>query len=532
MIRPEIRQYTPEDIDAVHSIALASAEADGVDPKSTLENIPTLGELTESLGTGSSPDVLVAVDPECGGVVGYGSVRYWEEDGGQIVYVHSGKVHPNHRRQGVGTGMLEALEARIHELEATHNPDAPKVVGANSTESEAGKPEMFIKNGYEKVYAMVEMELVDPDKLPVAVLADGFEFKTCATLNEKRKIYDANKEVYDGVFGSSPKSDEDFEEFLDDNPDSSSWHVVWAGDEVAGFVISEKRDDGSAEIMEVTVVPKYRRRGLAGYLMAHSIHTLQNDGVKLIRLHTDADGKQGGRQLYENIGFKALKEHYRFRKPLEKNEQDNTDILTVSVETLQGEKKQISISKESVSGDVELDSGEPIHFKPLGMHDVETMALFLSGLSEETRRLSSFEGYDHDHALELCESIGKYDKMRFVATTDDGNIVGVIEYSFGIPGSDVERYKSYGIILEPGKDCRFGITLADDYQSKKLGRKISGYIDNVAVQASMSRVILWGGVLAENTRAISYYTNKGFIEAGRFTREDGVECVDMIKNVT
>lgn len=312
------RPYTPEDIGVIHGITTRAAEVDGIDPRSTLEDIPTLEELAESLEQGNG-DVLVGFDTN-GNIIGYGQMRWWQEEDGTLVYLHTGTIDPEHRRKGHGSALLGALEARIHEVATTHGQNTTKVIGANSSETEPGKTAMLKRRGYgNPVHSMVEMEYVDPDKLPDVELPEGFTLKTSATLEEKRKIYEANKKVYEGTFGISPTSDEDFEEFLEDNPDSSTWRVVWQGDELAGFVISRHRDDRSAEIMEVTVVDdeRFRGKGLGKFLMTESIRSLQTEGAELIRLHTDAEGKMGGRQLYENIGFIARKEHARYRKPIE-----------------------------------------------------------------------------------------------------------------------------------------------------------------------------------------------------------------------
>jgi ribosomal protein S18 acetylase RimI-like enzyme len=42
------------------------------------------------------------------------------------------------------------------------------------------------------------------------------------------------------------------------------------------------------------------------------------------------------------------------------------------------------------------------------------------------------------------------------------------------------------------------------------------------------RVILWGGVLVENQRAMRFYARGGFREVGRFTNSDGNACIDML----
>jgi ribosomal protein S18 acetylase RimI-like enzyme len=89
--------------------------------------------------------------------------------------------------------------------------------------------------------------------------------------------------------------------------------VLYDGDSVAGFVLSRLKQSG-AEMMEVSVLPKFRRHGMGTYLMISNMLELRDRGVKMIRLHTGAEGKMGGRQLYEGLGFKPLKVHYRFRK--------------------------------------------------------------------------------------------------------------------------------------------------------------------------------------------------------------------------
>jgi ribosomal protein S18 acetylase RimI-like enzyme len=76
-------------------------------------------------------------------------------------------------------------------------------------------------------------------------------------------------------------------------------------------------DKGRAEVTQVAVLPDFRRQGLGRSLMAENLKALHGRGLDIVRLHTDADGKMGGRQLYDNLGFSALKEHYRFRKQLE-----------------------------------------------------------------------------------------------------------------------------------------------------------------------------------------------------------------------
>ena len=192
----------------------------------------------------------------------------------------------------------------------------------------------------------------------------------------------------------------------------------------------------------------------------------------------------------------------------------------------------IADQPEIATYSITLDSDEKIIVRPLVPSDVHKLATFLQGLSQETRRLSTFNGYDLEAAKELCDAINKYDKLRFVVESLSNaravdRIVGLLEFSFGLPESDVERFAQEGYKLNPDIDCRFGPTFADDYQNMGLGSKLFPFVIEIARQFGKQRIILWGGVLKENGRAIHYYEKIGFKQAGNSTKE-GVEKLDMI----
>lgn len=302
------RARRPDDTPELAGLAQAAAEADKVDPKSTLEKVPSEGDL-------SNPELIIAEDAADGRILGYGAIRWWREDDGTMVYLHSGTVRPSERGKGVGSRLIRELQSRIRALAARDNV-SNKVFAANASETEQGAPDLLVSNEYKKVWSQVEMKFTKLDSLSALPVPEGFELRPVASDYDKRKVYEANKSVYAGQFGNSATSEEDYQDFLEDSPDTSLWKVLWHGNEVAGFVLSRIRPNG-AEVMEVSVMPQFRRRGLGTYLMTQNLLELRKRGVVEVRLHTGAEGKMGGRQLYENLGFKALKERYRYRKPID-----------------------------------------------------------------------------------------------------------------------------------------------------------------------------------------------------------------------
>ncbi|MEV0661383.1 GNAT family N-acetyltransferase [Actinomadura luteofluorescens] len=176
--------------------------------------------------------------------------------------------------------------------------------------------------------------------------------------------------------------------------------------------------------------------------------------------------------------------------------------------------------------------GARLVFRPLARTDAESLGDFLAGLSSETRRFSTFDGYDLAAAEELCAAIARYDKLRLVLEGEaSARMVGLLEFSLSLTPGDVERYRKAGIHLDEETDCRFGLTLADAHQDQGLATLVFPLICEVARRLGKHRIILWGGVLADNPRAIRYYEKNGFQRAGSFAGPDGHTSLDMILDI-
>lgn len=315
----KILPFEPEYFDQILQVSLESAKADQVDPYSTLESMPNEQSIRAKIDDAEFV-LVVKVNEE---IVGFATVVYWEEDDGTCVYLHQQGILPSVRSSTIPKQLISAVQARIRDDAATEPRKLQKgVYGANASDSEPYMVELLLQDGYKQVWSQVEMEFKDFDRLPTDKRPPlGFALIEVQESDDelKRSIYKANKQVYQGWFGSSPESEDDYQEFLEENQDFSLWKVCVLENTgvIAGFVTG-KIDDERAEILQVTVVdkPEFRRKGLASYLMCELLLEFQNRGVTYVRLQTDAEGKRGGRQLYEKLGFKPLKTHFRYRKPL------------------------------------------------------------------------------------------------------------------------------------------------------------------------------------------------------------------------
>jgi len=308
--------------------------------------------------------------------------------------------------------------------------------------------------------------------------------------------------------------------------------VVKDEDKVVGFVAPGIMD-GQRRIGAIYVLPEAQGKGLGRKLLDKAIdwHGRDED----IYLHV-ASYNENAIGFYEKNGFEKTGRDIEDLDARERGVVEIPEIEMVlkadSNSDEEGGTFELSLSKiadnpELVTENLETADHENVVMRPLMVEDSKSLAEFLDGLSEETRRLVDFKGNKEEISGKMIEAINRYDKQRLVIENSEHIIIGLMELSFGLPEDDVKRYAGYGIKLDEATDCRFGPSLADDYQGSGLGSKAFPLMADIARRFGKSRMILWGGVLADNTRAIHFYEKFGFINVGSFT-DDRDDLVDMM----
>ncbi|KKP43434.1 MAG: GCN5-related N-acetyltransferase [Parcubacteria group bacterium GW2011_GWA2_33_14] len=179
-----------------------------------------------------------------------------------------------------------------------------------------------------------------------------------------------------------------------------------------------------------------------------------------------------------------------------------------------------------------LPNGEAVIFRPLEHKDAEILADFLEGLSTQTREFYSCESYDLKEAQKYCEAIHRYDKLRFIVISKAKNkMIALFEYSFDVPESDRNRFLTYEEKFDFDLICRMGPCIADAYQNQGTGTTLFPFLVGIAQQFGCKQIILWGGVLSHNERAIKFYKKNGFRELGNFKNNHHKESIDMILDI-
>jgi ribosomal protein S18 acetylase RimI-like enzyme len=307
-----LRAPRPDDAVAIHRLHARHAEADGVDVHSTIEPVLDPDGARRRLETADW--AVVAVDA-AGSVIGWGSLRSWTEDDATRVCLSDGYVAPPARRRGLGRRLLRESETVAAQLSAGHTGDGPVVLGGNASTVQPDRATLLERHGYRQVFTMVEMEHhgspVRPRPLP-----DGITVRA-ATVADAGPLFALTARVWAGRPFFTPPTEDQFRDWL--SRSQLAWfQVATTADRVVGFV-AVSRTPARIEIEDVQIDPDLQRRGLATAMLTRTLSTLTRQDAEPIRLHTEGHDPAGARSLYERLGFQVVREHRRYRKPLNRS---------------------------------------------------------------------------------------------------------------------------------------------------------------------------------------------------------------------
>lgn len=214
-------------------------------------------------------------------------------------------VHPEHRREGVGTELLrEAL--------AAHPESSAWAFGTLP-----GATELATRVGMRPIRELLRMEkpLVAGESEPPATpfTIDSY------TPADREAIVAINA----AAFAHHPEQGRLTVAEFDDltrQPwfDPAGLLVARDGHEVAGFHWTKRHGDGLGEVYVIAVAPQYEGRGLGRALLEAGLAHLADRGDTRVQLYVEGDQTRVV-QLYRNAGFEVVQTDTSFRAPTRGN---------------------------------------------------------------------------------------------------------------------------------------------------------------------------------------------------------------------
>jgi mycothiol synthase len=298
-----------------------NAEADGLEWAVTAEE---MARSYSHLVNCDPQHDMVIIEVE-GEMAGYSRVWWLQELEGQRIYRQLLFLRPQWRGKGIRRAVLRHNEYRLHEIAEDHPDDGPRALETWAWDTEVAWASLLQDEGYEGVRYGFSMVRPDLEEIPDLPLPEGVEVRPVAP-EQVMAVWGAAREAFRDHWGYS-EDDWSYEHLKEwqESPtyEPELWRVAWAGDEVAGMVLSFVDQEENAEYGRlrgytetICVRRPWRRQGLARALIARSFRAIKERGMTEAALGVDAENTNGALQLYKSMGFGVVKQHTTYRKAM------------------------------------------------------------------------------------------------------------------------------------------------------------------------------------------------------------------------
>ncbi|MFS8098179.1 mycothiol synthase [Lentzea alba] len=263
----------------VGQLLTAAESTDGVAP------VGEAVRLRMRPGSKGSRHLLARVD---GKLAGYAHVDVLGDSGGHQVAELA--VHPDHRQQGVGEQLVNALPAENLRIWAHGgHPDADKLAQ---------------KLGFRKVRELLRMRLRVQNDLPEPKLPEGITIRPFVPGKDEAAVVYVNHRAFDWHPEQGSMSIEDVRAKEDEDWfDPAGFLLAFDADErLAGFHWTKVHTPELGEVYVVGVDPDRQGGGLGKALTLAGLAHLQNRGVTEVMLYVEADNAPAVR-VYTGLGF-------------------------------------------------------------------------------------------------------------------------------------------------------------------------------------------------------------------------------------
>ncbi|HYF64879.1 MAG TPA: GNAT family N-acetyltransferase [Herpetosiphonaceae bacterium] len=256
-------------------------------------------------------------------LVGY--INVWDTSKPHVNIFLGGRVHPEHRGQGIGTAMLQWGEERARQSIAKAPEGAQVTISQGCLSTDAPTADLFKLQGFALTRHFWRMvaELDGPPAAPA--LADGITIRPFDPASELPAVVKALSDSFKDHWGYVDEPFEDklakWEQYIADheNYDPNLFFVALDGGQIAGIALCWKKtveDPEMGWVGTLGVRREWRRKGVGLALLLHSFNEFYARGQKRVGLGVDASSLTGATRLYEKAGMRANRQWDRYEKVL------------------------------------------------------------------------------------------------------------------------------------------------------------------------------------------------------------------------
>ncbi|HET6210561.1 MAG TPA: GNAT family N-acetyltransferase [Jatrophihabitans sp.] len=248
---------------------------------------------------------LIAVRVD-GVLAGYGQLRVGAAPvDGQAVAWLNGDVHPDYRGRGIGTQLMDRLEARAVTLAADRQPGREVFLRASGGVEGCPARPMLEHRGYRIVRYYHDMERPLPGGRPSEPAIAVTRYRP--DLSEPTRL--AHNDAFSTHWGSAPRGVEQWQEIVGSRTfrPRASFVRLAADGSVLAYVLVRQWAEGEAWIALVGTRQQARGQGLARACLTASLRACAEQGYRTAALGVDSNNGQGAGALYSSLGFGVIR---------------------------------------------------------------------------------------------------------------------------------------------------------------------------------------------------------------------------------
>lgn len=290
------RPPTLDDLDSVGGVLVADLRESAEEPVLDADFIRQVW---------SRPDFDLAADAwvvseGAGTIVAYGQVRREDPD----VVGSWGVVHPEHRGRGVGSSLLDRIEARAAELLAgVPSPRFRHSINAGDRAAAA----MLRDRDLHPIRHFWHMRIDLTPPVEPGPSSDEVEIGAIEPGDDLRAIHAVLEEAFADDPGDHPGSFDRWieEETASPSYDPTLWLVARDGEAAVGALAASAGDDGGW-VDWLAVLASHRGRGIGAALLRRSFASFAARGVRRAMVSVDAHNVTGATAVYERAGMRVV----------------------------------------------------------------------------------------------------------------------------------------------------------------------------------------------------------------------------------